>query len=98
MGRSATKKRNTDICLEIVFEIKEAGVQQSVCAADYKSRGILNKRQKRQQFDSYEGWNFNFGNVAVLLIQHTYRVHIFTDPRCTPQSYVEHVPSDEGVA
>ena len=45
-----------------------------------------------------EGWNFNFGNAAVNLIQHTYRVHIFTDPRCTPQSYVEHVPSDEGVA
>ena len=46
----------------------------------------------------YEGWNFNFGNAAVTLIQHTYTVHIFTDPRCTPQSYVEHVPSDEGVA
>ena len=34
----------------------------------------------------------------LILIQHTYRVHIFTDPRCTPQSYVEHVSSDEGVA
>ena len=46
----------------------------------------------------YEGWNFNFGNAAVTLLQHTYRVHIFTDPRCTPQSYVEHVPSDDGFA
>ena len=36
--------------------------------------------------------------LLYLLIQHTYRVHIFTDPRCTPQSYVEHIPSDEGVA
>ena len=34
----------------------------------------------------------------LILIQLTYRVHIFTDPRCTPQSYVEHVSSDEGVA
>ena len=46
----------------------------------------------------YEGWNFNFGNAAETFDTAHYRVHIFTDPRCTPQSYIEHVPSDEGVA
>ena len=46
----------------------------------------------------YEGWNFNFGNAAVTFDTAHLRVHIFTDPRCTPQSYVEHVPSVEGVA
>ena len=49
----------------------------------------------------YEAWNFNFGNAAVTFdtarLQSSY-FHRPTDPRCAPQSYVEHVPSDEGVA
>ena len=46
----------------------------------------------------YEGWNFNFGNAAVTFDTAHLQSSYFTDPRCTPQSYVEHVSSDEGVA
>ena len=46
----------------------------------------------------YEGWNFNFGNAAVTFDTAHLQSSYFHRPSCTPQSYVEHVPSDEGVA
>ena len=46
----------------------------------------------------YEGWNFNFGNAAVTFDTAYLQSSYFHRPWCTPQSYVEHVPSDEGVA
>ena len=42
----------------------------------------------------YVGWNFNFGNAAVTFDT----AHLQSSYFHRPQSYVEHVPSDEGVA
>ena len=52
---------------------------------------------RASSYNMYEGWNFNLGNAAVTFDTANLQSS-FTDPRCPPQSYVEYVPSDEGVA